>query len=145
MIRSVEGTVCAKPVDDPIDVLVVEDSVELAEMYAFVLRARGFTAEIAHTTIDAWGCIADLSPRLILLDIDLGGDSGLDILEELARRGGGCPEVPILIFTNSESAEHRRRAHDAGATGYLIKANVRPARLVETVRAALDRPQPATS
>src|SRR6476661_3163634 len=67
---------------------------------------------------------------VVVLDINLPGRSGLDLLEDLHRER---PELPVLMLTVYSEEQYALRALKSGAAGYLTKETV-PERLVEAVR-----------
>jgi DNA-binding response OmpR family regulator len=66
-----------------VNVLLVEDEEELANVFARNLRARGHAAVIVSTVEDAMDAIARQHPDVLLLDIALPDGSGWDVLRRL--------------------------------------------------------------
>jgi DNA-binding NarL/FixJ family response regulator len=66
----------------------------------------------------------------VVLDINLPGRSGLELLEDLHRER---PQLPVLILTVYSEEQYAVRALKSGAAGYLTKESA-PERLVEAVR-----------
>ena len=71
-------------------------------------------------------------PNLILLDINMPKQSGLDVLAWL-RSQPHLKSLPALIFTSSSRAEDKEKARQLGADDYLLKPS-NPRDLVELVR-----------
>jgi len=71
-----------------------------------------------------------LRPDMALVDIDLGGDDGLQLAQTLIERYDDCA---VIILTASEEEAQMRRAMEIGASGYLVK-DVRPENLVAALR-----------
>ena len=69
------------------------------------------------------------APDVLLLDVRLGDDSGLRVLESLARR------TAVVIVTAYDYPEYARAALDAGAAGFVVKGAAM-AELVSTIRMA---------
>jgi CheY-like chemotaxis protein len=59
-------------------------------------------------------------PGLVLLDLNLPGRSGLEVLQKIRARAR-LQRVPVIIFTSSNQAVDIRQAYDSGCTGYLVK------------------------
>ena len=106
-------------------VLVVDDEpdVELLfrQQFRHDLRAGRFTMEFAQSGEMALQRIADatgVSLILILLDINMPGMSGLELLPKakVAR-----PDVPIVMITAYGDAETKRKALQRGAQGFFTK------------------------
>ena len=72
----------------------------------------------AASVVDAVRLAAELRPDLVLLDLRLGGDSGIEVCREIKA----LPDVPrVLVFTAHIGAEDVAAATLAGADGYLHK------------------------
>jgi len=81
----------------------------------------------------ALGVIEAVRPDLVLLDLDLPGRSGLELLDALLRR----PDPPRIVVLTVSSADHDLvEAVRRGAAGYLTK-DVTPEALLRSVRGAL--------
>ena len=70
---------------------------------------------------EARALIAQKKWELVLLDINLPGGSGLDLLAEVSRL---CPQAAVLILSSYPEEEFAVRAFKLGAAGYLTKASV---------------------
>jgi two-component system, NarL family, response regulator DesR len=89
--------------------------------------------EVVGTAADggqALRLVTQLSPDVLLTDIEMPGLTGLDVAEEIRRRG--LP-TKVVILTTFARAGYLRRALDAGASGYLLK-DAPAATLAEAVR-----------
>jgi CheY-like chemotaxis protein len=75
-------------------------------------------------------------PSVILLDLNLPGLDGRDVLERL-KQDGSLKEIPIVVFTTSSSPKDVEFCYQKGANGYLVKPmNVEE--LQKTVQAFVD-------
>lgn len=72
----------------------------------------------AGNSADALALAASQKPNLVLLDIDLGAESGLDFLPDLRKT---VPEARVLILTGVTDLEIHRRAARLGASGLVLK------------------------
>ena len=88
----------------------------------------------ASTALDTLAKTAELTPDVVLLDAALPGFENLEFTEQLARLSDG---VKILVLGVYESAELARRFRDAGAHGYLVKADAGLV-LVEAIRTLVE-------
>jgi two-component system, LytTR family, response regulator len=79
---------------------------------------------------DAMNKIAELSPDLIFLDIQMPGKNGFELLEEL-------DSVPTVIFTTAYD-EYALKAFEYNALDYLLKP-IEPKRLEETIKKVIER------
>ncbi|MBT2382286.1 response regulator transcription factor [Streptomyces sp. ISL-11] len=98
----------------------------------------------AGTGEEAVALAARLRPAVVLMDLQLGaGMDGIEATRRIvagaaARAGGGRPGGPyVLVLTTYDTDADITRAIDAGATGYLLKAE-RPEELFSAIRAAAE-------
>src|ERR1043166_4567515 len=75
-------------------------------------------------------------PRLILLDIDLPGMSGHDVLNAI-RESRETAHIPVVMFTSAEDDRNVVRAFSTGATSYIVKP-VQFERFQETIKSLCD-------
>lgn len=99
-------------------VLLVDDDRELTGILELALRRAGFEALIAHESPTALRRYDLDHPDIVILDINLGGWNGLDLLQELRR---SARRVPILMLTALDSEDDRIRGLELGADDYLVK------------------------
>src|SRR5258707_15809911 len=71
---------------------------------------------------------------VVVLDISLGGRSGLELIRELKQIR---PKLPVLILSMHSEEQYARRAFRAGAAGYITKDNSR-AELVAAVNKVIE-------
>jgi DNA-binding NtrC family response regulator len=100
------------------DVLVVDDETVVRDAVRLILGSEGWNVAQAGDANAALAHEALATCRLILCDMMLPGQSGLDLVREMRQRR---PEVPIVLITGYATAENASRAIDAGATGFLAK------------------------
>lgn len=101
--------------------LIVDDSQPFLTAARGLLERQGVTVVgVASTGAEALRQIAELRPDVVLLDIDLGGESGLELARRVHRTGGpGTPAV-ILISTHREE-DYAELIADSPAVGFLAK------------------------
>ena len=119
-------------------VLIVDDQEPFrAVARAVVEMTDGFevVAE-AETGEDSVSSAHELGPDLVLMDVNLPGINGLEATRRiLADRVNGTPVV-VLVLSTYEAAEYGPQAEEAGAAGFISKAEFSPERLVEAWSAA---------
>lgn len=100
-------------------ILVVEDDPLVREMVDLMLGQAGYRVSAARDGQVALDMLRYLKPSLILLDINMPGVSGLDVLRTVrqARRS----QVPVLMMTANQSAETVREVMGLGGNGYVLK------------------------
>ena len=110
-------------------VLFVEDDAGLAAVVTRHLRARGHDARVAGSAEEAVEMVrSGYRPTVVLLDINLPGASGWDLLRNGGLRAAGSPPVYIVSATSIPSA----RLHEFDVAGFLPKPFAVPT-LIEIV------------
>ena len=113
----------------PARVLLIEDDVPLATIVSKHLKARGHDVRVAASAEDATEIIdAGYRPTIVLLDINLPGDSGWGFLRSGVLAGAGSPPV----FVVSATAVPHSRLREFDCAGYLPKPFAVPT-LIEIV------------
>jgi DNA-binding NarL/FixJ family response regulator len=104
----------------PIRILLVDDHAVVREGVRMLLEGQT-DLELVGEAWDRAGTLAQLEgapPDLVLLDLDLGGESGLDLLREISA---ACPDTRILVFTGVRDRDVHRSAMLRGAHGIVSK------------------------
>lgn len=116
-------------------ILLVDDDRELIDLLAFALKRAGLEPLAAHDSAAALRLFEERQPDLVVLDINLGPSSGLDVLRELRRR---AQQLPVIMLTALDSEEDKVRGLEAGADDYLTKP-FSHRELIARIRAQLRR------
>lgn len=99
--------------------IVVDDNAMARELVRAVLRTRHHDvvgeATGGETVLKL---CAELNPDIVLLDINLNGSSGLDVLAELRTN---FPNLPVVMLSGDGTASAVAKAHALGAHGYVVK------------------------
>ena len=120
---------------DRAPILVVDDDDPFRHIVATWLRHRGYAVLEADSAEAAEGALAaGPAPAMVLLDLNLPGNTGWDLLrsERFAR-----PDAPPVVIASAVTVDHRRLAAFAIA-GYLPKPFP-----LETLQAAIERVLPS--
>ncbi len=109
--------------------LLVEDNPAFAHLTIHLLRESRLQASVDHVD-SGEAALAYLRkdhpyadrprPSLIVLDLNLRGMSGHDVLQHLGQNAD-WKAIPVLIFTSSNDEKDRRKAMEHGVSAYLIK------------------------
>ena len=122
-------------------ILLAEDNAELARSVSESLAQMGHAVDHIGDGGHAASMLQTEPYDLLVLDLNLPGRHGLDVLKELRARGS---DVPVLILTAQADTESRVRGLDLGADDYLAKPFAL-AELEARVRALLRRVQHTAS
>lgn len=120
-------------------ILIVDDHPTMREAMRLVLVDEGFTVDEAPDGARALDLVASDRPDLVLLDLNIPGISGPDLLEAL-KASRATSGIPVVVVT-AEDEEGRRAAMQAGAEDYLTKP-FSPRALVQTVEQVLEGSEP---
>jgi two-component system phosphate regulon response regulator OmpR len=120
-------------------ILVVEDDPRLRERLARYLTGEGFRVTAAGDAAEARIQLRAIDPDLMVLDVMMPGESGLDLTQSLRQERN--PDMPILLLTARSAPEDRIAGFEAGADDYLGKP-FEPRELVLRIRALLRRAPP---
>ena len=99
-------------------ILVVEDNDLNRKLFCDVLRASGFEVEPVADGEVMLNAARAFDPDLVIMDIQLPGVSGVDLITAM-RRDGALRSIPVLAVTAYAGKGDEERSRDAGATGYL--------------------------
>ena len=99
-------------------VLIVDDEATLARNLAAYLERNGFDVRVAGSGEEGLQQFAEFRPDVVLLDHNLPGLSGLEVLERLQK---GDTQVPVVLMTGFGGIEVAVQALKLGAADYLTK------------------------
>ena len=116
-------------------ILVAEDDVPLAEFLQQRLGQEQFAVQIAQTGGEAQRLAVEQPFDMVLLDLNLNGATGLDVLRGIRLKK---PDIPVMLLTGANQLEERIRGLDAGADDYVAKPFAF-AELAARIRAVLRR------
>ena len=131
----------ATPLDDnAFHVLLVDDDSRIRELLSRVLQDGGYRVTTAGSAAEARCCLKGLTFDLLILDIMMPGESGLDLARSLRQE----MQIPILMLTARSDTQDRIEGLEAGADDYLAKP-FEPRELMLRIAAILRRggPKPA--
>jgi two-component system phosphate regulon response regulator OmpR len=120
--------------DEPPHILVVDDDRRLRDLLQRYLSENGFRVTTAGDAATARTRLGSLAFDLIVLDVMMPGESGLDFTSDLRKNN----TVPILLLTAMGEAADRIRGLESGADDYLPKP-FEPRELVLRIRTILNR------
>ncbi|MDP7033575.1 MAG: response regulator [Planctomycetota bacterium] len=104
-------------------VLIVDDSRGLLRVFSIALTNMGYEVETAPDGVAALLAIPEYQPHVVLLDIGLPGVDGLEVCRQIKSDPSG-DEISIIMFSAHSTKENVLEAHQAGASGFLVKGDV---------------------
>ena len=118
-------------------ILVVDDDRRIRDLTARFLSAEGFNVVTANDAADARDKMKSLAFDLLVLDIMMPGENGLELTVNLRTES----DVPILLLTARTETEDRIAGLETGADDYLTKP-FEPKELVLRIQSILKRARP---
>ena len=101
-------------------VYLVEDDSDIREMETYALTSAGLSVESFPESKTFFAAVRDRIPDLVLLDVMLPGEDGMQILKRL-RGDAATLAIPIIMVTAKTSETDKVRGLDSGADDYLTK------------------------
>lgn len=130
----------AQPGVAMVKVLVVEDDEFVSGLISDCLKLDRFDVEVVASGVEASDRLRLYNYDLILLDLGLPEQSGIDVCQKYRSSGGN---TPIIMLTGKRTIDDKEAGLNAGADDYLTKPfNARE--LIARVRAVLRRPPAVT-
>lgn len=117
-------------------ILFVEDDPDQIVMYQTKFELEGLLLLAARDGKEAMEMARRDKPNLILMDLLLRHENGVEIMEKL-KVDSTTRDIPVIVFTNFDKKEYRQRAEELGALDYIVKAQVTPKEIVEKVKEVL--------
>ena len=100
------------------EILIVEDDEVIMGTLSYNLSRQGFAVKEATTGAEALRMARKLRPDLILLDLMLPGESGIEVCERIRELDEG---VVIVMVTAKDAEDDKVRGFEAGADDYVTK------------------------
>lgn len=109
------------PADDALHLLIVDDDRRIRQLLKKFLQAEGYRVTAAESAEAAAAQLRGLHFDLILLDVMMPGQSGVDFAKKIRAENSALAEAPILMLTARSETEDRVRGLEAGADDYMAK------------------------
>jgi DNA-binding NarL/FixJ family response regulator len=127
-----DKTFAAMGTNTPIRVSIVEDDATIREtlrsLFIFEADMEAFT--VHSTAEDALVRLGETCPDVVVMDINLPGQSGIDCVRQMSRR---CTRAQFLMYTVHDDDHRVFEALKAGANGYILKS-ARPDEILDAIR-----------
>lgn len=101
-------------------IYIVEDDKDIIEIETFALENSGYEVKGFSNAVDFYAQMMKLKPQLIILDIMLPDEDGLQILKKI-RQMDKTSDIPIIMVTAKTTELDKVRGLDMGADDYLSK------------------------
>ena len=101
-----------------VNILIIDDEVQIRMFLRELLESYGYTCVGAGNGVEARNLFKERDVDLVLCDINLPGENGLDLAKSLREEK---PETAVIMVTGIDDSELAEAALDFGAYGYLVK------------------------
>jgi len=116
-------------------ILLVEDNLELRNLYEIFLKQHGFEVAIASDGDEGLVKAKEYKPDLIFLDVMMPKKNGFEVLKILRHDPEyGCTKTKIVILTNLGDSSKVSPDVRADMDGYVIKAEIELKSLLEIIK-----------
>jgi response regulator RpfG family c-di-GMP phosphodiesterase len=118
-------------------ILVVDDDARVLDLLQITLSGRGFDVVTANSAREALRRVDGARPNLMVLDVHLGEDDGLEVLSSVRERMDHR-RLPVILISSTTSSEAKLEGFRAGADDFVAKP-FSPRELILRIRRILDR------
>ncbi len=119
-------------------IVIVEDNVELADIYKTRMELLGYECVLAYDGIAAMYIIQKELPDLVLLDLMVPAIAGDEVLKRMRASDWG-KDIPVYIISNLNEEDAPKGIRELGIEGYAVKANLKDDELDKIVGEILSR------
>jgi CheY-like chemotaxis protein len=123
-------------------ILIADDSRFQVQMVASWLTPKGFDVICAVDALQTWMMALRSNPDVILLDINMPGGTGIEVLKRL-RMSSKTQHIPVIVVSGDENPDTEAKARSLGAAEFLHKPVDRE-QLCDSVDRALSKDGQAT-
>jgi DNA-binding NarL/FixJ family response regulator len=119
--------------------VIVDDNASFLETSRRRLERQGIAVTgVARTITEALQRAEELEPDLILVDIDLGGESGFELIRRLTDTAGA--EVKVILISTHREDDFADLVSESAAVGFLSKSELSAGAIEELLRSERARP-----
>lgn len=104
--------------DNKIKVLFIDDDLLLGQIVVAALKEKAFEVVYQNSLVGVEACLAEFRPDMIVLDVEIGAVSGIEIMPKLNAK---APKTPVLFLSSHTGSHTVIKALNAGAVNYLRK------------------------
>lgn len=98
-------------------ILLVDDDRDLVDLLSFALHRAGMQPLVAFDPLMAMKVAREGRPDLAVIDVNLGGANGFDLLKDIRER----TDIPVIMLTARTSEDDKVQGFELGADDYITK------------------------
>jgi FixJ family two-component response regulator len=114
-------------------IVVIDDDLDILHSLELMLSLCGYHTKLFASAEEFLSAAATLEAACLVVDVQLGDISGIELVRHLYAQG--CA-LPVIFITGSRDELHQRQAIELGCAAFLLKP-FSAERLIETVRKAI--------
>jgi len=114
-------------------ILIVEDDPLISKMYSEKLSRDGFQVDVAEDGLVGLDKLRKNTPNLLILDIMMPKMSGNELIIEM-KKDPNLEKIPIIVLSNLTEGPDIEKAKNAGIAEYLIKSDLDPEDVSNSVK-----------
>ena len=115
-------------------ILIIEDEKPLAHALLLKLTHAGFDVIATESGEEGLQYLSKDKFDLVLTDLIIPGVDGFKILETIQEKK---MKIPVIVITNLNQEEDKKKVFDLGATSYFVKSNSPISEIVENVKSTV--------
>ncbi len=133
MMRRVSKT---NPANSKPKILIVDDHAFVRQGLRSYIESENMCSVCGEASgrVEALKLCAETTPHIVLIDLALGGDSGLNLVKDIAVQ---FTDIKMLVLSMQDEMLYAERVLRAGASGYVSKS-AHPSLLLDAVRCVLE-------
>jgi len=108
----------------PMRCLIVDDSAIFLRAARTLLEREGIAVTMASTSGEAHRLVDEIGPDVVLVDIDLGKESGFDLVAQLAARVPGDAAPQLILISSHGREDFEELITESAARGFLNKSTL---------------------
>lgn len=101
-------------------IYLVEDDSSIRELVVYTLNSTGLEAKGFEKPSEFWEAMQDEKPSLVMLDLMLPEETGIDVLKKI-RENSQTEKLPVIIVTAKSSEYDKINGLESGADDYIAK------------------------
>lgn len=119
-------------------ILLIEDDPMLREALTEKLQDKNYLVHGSDGAEDAYQYLKIEKPHIIMTDLVMQGDGGLEILQKV-KSNPMLADVPVIILSNSGTESDIARAHALGVADFIVKSDTPLSELVKRIEKVLTK------
>ena len=120
VVQTVVETDRIKSTQEPLKVLIVDDSISVRFSVARLVESCGWEQKQAVDGLDALSQLETYTPDVIILDIEMPKMNGYEFKSNINNREA-YKDIPVVMLTSRQSEKHQQKARELGVSYYLTK------------------------